>query len=519
MTDDLERDLQPLLTAKAAEAAGAPIAPNDILRRARRRQMRNVVFVSALAVVLIGGAIGGAMTISSHETHRTPGATGQRSFDLPTEGPNPGQTSLVLATGVQDGQGWTLRATSDPTAGLGLDFGYDGLGSGGSDLSPIRPGETFRGYGGSSSPEYPNNDRTKPPLPMAINGEVTADTATVDLRLDWGSTIHAEIYPVPDELVGGVKAFVAFVPADVLVKAGDLIAYDEAGNEIGRTYLDLSPLSLYPKVMEQSSPQAVAVMKELQLAGAVVGRYFDVHGSFSGLSPQTASAISSQVAYNTSETAIAGEVSIRVSGPQRLVLASVTPDGDVYSACFGYGPSADLYGRNDTSDPFGCTNGWLNPSGSPFPNSMKVIASGNDAVGGLWDLTLIPTDTETDLEFTIGTLQTDMPLHALGADDIGRPAVVGEDEAMSPGPLPTAVYGVASERVARMELRMDDGRVFVPDLYPIPPGTFDVAQAFIVLVPRNERVSGTLIAFDASDGVLQRQTVAAVPVPIPSPQG
>jgi hypothetical protein len=519
MTDDLGRDLQPLLTAKAAEAAGAPIAPVEVLRRARRRRLRNAVFVSSLVVVLIGGAIGGAMTISSHEMRRTPGGAGQRSLVLPTEGPNPGETSLVLATGEQDGQGWTLSATSDPNVGLGLEFGYDGLGPGGGDLSPIRPGETFRGYGGSSSPEYPNNDRTKPPLPMAIDGEVISRAARVDLRLDWGSTIHAEVYAVPDELVRGVKAFVAFVPADVLVKAGDLIAYDEAGNEIGRTYLDLSPLALSPKVMEESSPQAVAVMKELQLAGAVVGRYFDIHGSFSGLNPQTASAISSQVAYNTSPTAITGEVSIRVSGPQRLVLASVAPGGDVYSACFGYGPSADVYGRNDTSDPFECTNGWLNASASPFANPMKVIASGDDPVGGLWDLTLIPTDTETDLEFTIGTLQVDMPLNALGADDIGRPAVAGEDEAMSHGPLPTAVFGVTSERVDRMELRTDDGRVFVPELSPIPRGTFDLTQAFIVLVPRNERVSGTLIAFDGSGGVLQRRAVAAVPVPALSPPG
>ena len=37
-----------------------------------------------------------------------------------------------------------------------------------------------------------------------------------------------------------------------------------------------------------------------------------------------------------------------------------TPSGDVYSACFDRGPSFALEGRNDTSDPSPCSNGWLN---------------------------------------------------------------------------------------------------------------------------------------------------------------
>ena len=77
--------------------------------------------------------------------------------------------------------------------------------------------------------------------------------------------------------------------------------------------------------------------------------------------PASAARISDAVTYNTSSSAVVGEVSLRVAGKDSLVLATKTPNGDVYSACLQDGTSPAMEGRNDTSDPGGCSNGWLNP--------------------------------------------------------------------------------------------------------------------------------------------------------------
>jgi hypothetical protein len=343
-------------------------------------------------------------------------------------------------------------------------------------------------------------------LPKELVGEVVADAARVELQLERGPTLQATLYPVPEDLVGPAKVFLLFIPGDTFLVAGNLVAYDRSGNEIGREYYDLSPVSLFPKVLEESSPEAVSVMKDLQLAGAVAGRYFDIHSSFSGLDPTTASEISSEVRYNTSSTAIPGEVSLRVSGPQRLVLASATSDGQIYSACFTMGPGVEAYGRNDTSDPFACTNGWLNPSASPVPSSTQTIASGSDPVGGLWTLSVLPGAQETDLEFLMGPMGLYKPLVPLGGQDVGD--IAGGEPPAAEQSLPSPVYGLASGRVATLELRTKDGNVFEGTLYPAHD-VFGAEQAFLILVPVGESVSGTLVAYDASGNELQREPVAS----------
>jgi hypothetical protein len=48
-------------------------------------------------------------------------------------------------------------------------------------------------------------------------------------------------------------------------------------NELGSQYLDFSPVALFPKVLDASSPEAIDAMKALQLAGAVAARFFYEH--------------------------------------------------------------------------------------------------------------------------------------------------------------------------------------------------------------------------------------------------
>lgn len=515
MNKDLDHQLRETLAGRQAELHPSPVPPEGLLRRARRRVARNAVVGVVTATVIVVGSIGGILMLVDRVPDRVPGGDGDQAA-LPTEGPTPGETSLLLASGEQDGESWALRVTSSPRFGLGLSWGYEALGVGGGGIDPMPQGRIFQGYGGSSSPDYPDHDPSRPPLPIGISGQVAVEAERVELRLEHGPVVEAALYRVPDELIGPAKVFLLFVPGDTLLIAGDLIAYDGSGAELGREYFDLSPVSLYPKVLEESPPEAVAVMKELQLAGAVVGRYFNTHGSFSGLDPSSASGISSDVVFNASPVAIPGEVSIRVSGPQSLVLASATPDGATYSACMD-GGYVSVYGRNDTSDPLGCTNGWLDPSAEPPPAGGDTrIATGSDPHGNLWSLKLLDVsgpgaETPFELELLMGPIGASLPLQRLGDADLGSVAAVPPTatpvDAPAVADLPTSVWGIASDRVSKLELRLDDGTIFDGELYSIPPGSIDAEQAFLILVPVEGPMAGTVVAVDSSGEVLQRKRV------------
>jgi hypothetical protein len=515
MSRDLDHQLREMLAERQAELHPSPVPPEGLLRRARRRLARNVVLGVVTAAVIVAGSIGGIRMLLDRAPDRVPGGDGDQAA-LPTEGPTPGETSLLIASGEQDGERWTMRVTSSPGSGLGLSWGYEALGAGGGGISPMRQGRIFQGYGGSSSPDYPDHDAARPPLPIGISGQVAVQAERVELRLERGPVVEAALYRLPDELIGPAKVFLLFVPGDTLLLAGDLVAYDGSGAELSREYFDLSPVSLFPKVLEESPPEAVAVMKDLQLAGAVVGRYFNTHGSYSGLDPESASAIASEVKFNTSPVAIPGEVSIRVSGPQSVVLASATADGAIYSACMD-SPGGSVYGRNDTSDPQGCTNGWLDPSAEPPPTGgQDRIATGSDPNGNLWSLTLLDVsgpgaETPFELELLIGPIGASLPLQRLGEADLGSVGAVPPSatpvDAPAEADLPTSVWGIASDRVARVELRVDDGATFDGELYAIPPGSIAAEQAFLFLVPVEGPMTGTVVAFDSRGEELQRRGV------------
>lgn len=515
MTMDIDGELRETLAERQADLHPSSVAPEGFLRRARRRVVRNVVLSLLTVTVVVVGSAGAIKGLIEGNPDPVSGGGGDRTA-LPTQGPTPGETSLLLASGEQDGEPWALRVTSSPQSGYGLSWGYENLGAGGGGISPMRQGRIFQGYGGSSSPDYPDNDATRPPLPIGISGQVAVQADRVELRLEHGPVVDAALYRLADELIGPAKVSLLFVPGDTLLLAGDLVAYDGSGAELGREYFDLSPVSLFPRVLEESPPEAIAAMKDLQLAGAVVGRYFNTHGSYSGLNPDSASAISSDVVFNESVTAIPGEVSIRVSGPQSLVLASATADGAIYSVCVD-GGSGSLYGRNDTSDPQGCTNGWLDPSAEPLPAGGNArIATGSDRNGNLWSLTLLDVsgpgaETPFELELLIGPIGAYLPLHRLGDADVGSVGAVPPSATPAGVPpvadLPTSVWGIASDRVARVELRVDDGATFDGELHSIPPGSIDADKAFLFLVPIEGPMTGTVVAFDSRGEELQRRPV------------
>jgi hypothetical protein len=268
------------------------------------------------------------------------------------------EPSRQIASGEEAGEPWSLEVTHD-NSGWGLNMTYDnGSGGGGG----IDLGDKAFGSIGISGPSW-DIESGYSTTSLNASGVVTDRAAAMSYELVDGSTLDAQLFDVPaDAFGGGAKAFVMFVPVDVLVNAGDLVLYDAAGDEIARQYFDASPVALFPKVLEEASPEALDAMRDLQLAGGVAARYFYDHdGQWTGFDPAAASAISGNVTYNASTTAITGEVSLRVTGKTALVLATRTPAGDVYSACFqGDAAGGTMEGRNDPTDASECSNGWLN---------------------------------------------------------------------------------------------------------------------------------------------------------------
>jgi len=173
-----------------------------------------------------------------------------------------------------------------------------------------------------------------------------------------------------------------------------------------------------------------------------------------------------------------------------------------------------VYGRNDTSDPYGCSNGWLEPEGPPLVASIVPIASGSDANGNLWSLALSPAGNATELELLLATIGTYLPLEPLGDADLGTTTAVSPTDTPLDAPpvegLPGSVYGIVSDRVARIELRTDGGEIVEGSLYPIPPGTIDAEQAFLILAPIAESFTGTILAYDAAGRELQSTEVTTV---------
>jgi hypothetical protein len=264
----------------------------------------------------------------------------------------------TIATGTEAGKPWTLSLTHD-NIGWGLSFMWEGEGGGGGGGSDL--GDKVFGSTMSGGPSWSIHSGWSTG-PREVAGVVTSRATRVGLQLVDGGSVPASVYPLPDAAFGGgASAFVLFIAYDVLVQAGDLVAYDENEQVLGRQYADYTPVALYSKAVEQSPPDAVDAMKALRLAGAVAQRYFFEHDSWARFDPAAASAISDAVTYNTSSTAAVGEVSLRVADKNSMVLATKTPSGDVYSACFDQDPSYAMEGRNDTSDPSACSNGWLNP--------------------------------------------------------------------------------------------------------------------------------------------------------------
>jgi hypothetical protein len=267
----------------------------------------------------------------------------------------PAGPAVTIASGTDpQGGSWTLYldVTNEGT-GLGFAFDHGGGGSG-CCLKPLSGDFRLDGY--SSGGDGPN------PITALASDSVTR----VAFEAADGTTLEGQLFPVPDESLGIPQVALVIVPHDVPLQ-GDLVAYDAAGNELGR-----EPISMDMGEGAASDPSVNAAWSLLRAARDALGQWASVHGeSLATFVPGDAAAEIPFVAWNTSPpgSTVPGEVSIRGLAPAEgseltgwtLAIVGVTPDGNTYCIAVNVdenGGGNFRYGTQDAASYEECRGGW-----------------------------------------------------------------------------------------------------------------------------------------------------------------
>jgi hypothetical protein len=159
---------------------------------------------------------------------------GRTTDELPPDAPQP--IGPIVQIGRGEGDGFTWRySVYESTMGTCTRLETDGALAGGANESC---GVTI-GLGEGDGPLTVGGVGTGPDIPTMIEGFASADVAEVWIETD-GDPVAATLMALgPVDLEGQV--YVAFVPPGQDV--GDAVAYDAAGEEIGREPVDVPDLS------------------------------------------------------------------------------------------------------------------------------------------------------------------------------------------------------------------------------------------------------------------------------------
>jgi hypothetical protein len=243
------------------------------------------------------------------------------------------------------------------------------------DLSYREPGGGASGVG----------DFTVPDVGLEIGreadvafGAVNDEASSIELRPSDGSpAIRGSILMLPPTLDAPFHAFVISG-----VTAGTLVAIGPDGEEIGRQEIG-PPQSDGPTV--ELPLEDRRVHSDLRNAYVAAKTYFTDGATYEGFRPEIARAIEPTLSYNTSTEAVAGEVSIRDAGSDRIVLVELSGSGTVL--CIAEQPEGSTtYGAVDAQTAAECVGGeaaWGQRQGrGPAPTSTPTPQDPTDPAGG-----------------------------------------------------------------------------------------------------------------------------------------
>jgi hypothetical protein len=249
----------------------------------------------------------------------------------------------IIASGTEPGVGdWTLSITHD-TMGDGLTFASDDGGSGSCCFSDKTFDEILQldGYstGGTS----------------VITAFAAPQVARVTGQFS-GSRFDGQLFPMPPKYLGPAQIVVVFVPEGISLN-GVLIASDEDGNVLAMVAVDDGP----PQEPSGPTPAIDEVFQDLYAARDATAKYFTQEGAFDGIDLTSLGKLAPSVTFDRSATAVAHEVSVRVSSQNELAVVSTTETGEVY--CIGVqidagGGGNFYYGQVDAPDFDSCRGSW-----------------------------------------------------------------------------------------------------------------------------------------------------------------
>jgi hypothetical protein len=209
--------------------------------------------------------------------------------------------------------------------------------------------------------------------PVAAFGSTAEDVARIQIDLIDGRRIDATMLDVPEKLrdsTNAAKGFVALIPpAENGWVGGTVTAFDAQGNELEQKQVAQSDggfdFAGSLDAAAQVSPPAIGrTMGDLDETLRYFESLHEETGSFLGWNKAKYEAyLERPISVDTSAIASEGFVSVRVSGPDSLVLAERVPDGRVFCAATSTGNIASMtLGQTDAQTPAECQGGWLPPN-------------------------------------------------------------------------------------------------------------------------------------------------------------
>ncbi|MEW6059887.1 MAG: hypothetical protein AB1551_07105 [Actinomycetota bacterium] len=209
---------------------------------------------------------------------------------------------------------------------------------GGLDMSLVngrQPEVAIAGLGGVGNPGDPDvqynvsavvrltDDGTPVDVGSVAFGVVSERVAAVEARVPGAGTFPGTIVPIPSSLGSSYRAFRVEMPGS---PRGTLIALDADGNVIAE-----EPLAPAEPTSEPTPGfSADWAQSSLRISLTVAKVYFTDAASYAGFDPKAAVSIEPTLTYNTSTTALVGEISIRAVTDSTILLVTRSFDGRLW---------------------------------------------------------------------------------------------------------------------------------------------------------------------------------------------
>lgn len=535
--NDLERDLHQLLENKARDASPTVEPDPHVLKRARRRQVGTVVTTVVLVATLVVGSVAAVRLLGGIDETTTPEpATVPVLPDAP-----PGFASAALPyASIAYPEDWYLLDTS-PLEAMGVGGAQSEILSG-----PVLQLANF-------DPDLPHSPRCMvdpdalPPEGVLLTvGIMTPEEAEIVGQPSGPWPV--DLAPLPGNAdpvcTGGPRPRVATwtAPSGAIywANAGQGADASEADvRSMERAFESLAfPTTTEPQMSRmaafqgQGTPRVVLGTAPIGDGLATIVAFVELNKSLlvgisgsqggscctgSAFAPHSGSSeqpVSSTITLTDEGTLVSGVISPEVADARLVTgsgerlpvtIASLPPSmGYEDRVVWGVAPGADDRATIVGFDRDG------NPIGDPIlPAGPRItIAIGDDPAAGPWELYLEPTNDGTGLGFgfvnggggggcCLRPLKSDFQLDGYGS---------GGDE-------PSNITALASDAVARIEFEASSGERIQGGLYPVPEASLGIPQVGLVIVPKDVKLEGQLVAYDASGEELAREDVGNDPEP------